>query len=126
MEHLFQDSDQPGLCASCRHVRTIRSDRGSVFYLCRRSLTDPGYPQYPRLPVLFCRGYEAADSNAGVKTKRRRKSVSADWRLESLRENHCCHCGCAANRKELLRNFLYRRSVRDLWEDRPSSTGAKG
>jgi hypothetical protein len=62
MEDPCPDSNQAGLCARCRHVRPIRSDRGSVFYLCRRSLTDPGYPQYPRLPVLFCRGYEAEES----------------------------------------------------------------
>ncbi len=47
-----------GLCAQCRHSRVIRSDRGSVFYLCERALTDPAYPKYPRLPVLMCRGYE--------------------------------------------------------------------
>jgi len=55
-----------GLCAHCKHVRTIRSDRGSVFYLCRRSSTGPTYPQYPRLPVLFCRGYEAQSPKAGL------------------------------------------------------------
>ena len=47
-----------GLCETCAHCRLIRSDRGSVFYLCRRSLTDPAYPKYPRLPVLQCAGYE--------------------------------------------------------------------
>jgi len=57
-------SDSAGLCASCKHVRIIRSDRGSVFYLCRRSTTDPAYQQYPRLPVLFCRGHEAPEKGA--------------------------------------------------------------
>jgi hypothetical protein len=70
MEEPCPDSNPAGLCAGCRHVRTIRSNRGSVFYLCRRSLMDPGYPQYPRLPVLFCRGYEAAGSDAGSKTNK--------------------------------------------------------
>src|SRR5208337_1612051 len=70
MEKPCPASNPAGLCASCRHVQTIRSDRGSVFYLCRRSLTDPGYPQYPRLPVLFCRGYEAAESDTGIKTNK--------------------------------------------------------
>jgi hypothetical protein len=70
MEHPSQDSNEAGQCASCKHVLTIRSNRGSVFYLCRRSLTDPGYPQYPRLPVLFCRGYEAAESDTGSKTNK--------------------------------------------------------
>jgi hypothetical protein len=60
------DTNPAGLCARCKHVRTIRSDRGSVFYLCRRSSTDPTYPQYPRLPVLFCRGYEEQSPGAGT------------------------------------------------------------
>jgi hypothetical protein len=47
-----------GLCARCRHARIIRSDRESVFYLCERALSEPGYAKYPRLPVLECRGYE--------------------------------------------------------------------
>jgi len=51
-----------GLCADCQFVRRIESDRGSVFYKCQRSATDPGFPKYPRLPVLQCAGYEPADS----------------------------------------------------------------
>jgi hypothetical protein len=47
-----------GLCASCVHVQMIRSDRGSVFYLCKLSATNPRFPKYPRLPVLSCEGYE--------------------------------------------------------------------
>ncbi|MGA9980503.1 MAG: hypothetical protein WBQ08_17925 [Candidatus Sulfotelmatobacter sp.] len=47
-----------GLCADCRFVRVVESDRGSQFYLCERSATDPTFPKYPRLPVLQCRGYE--------------------------------------------------------------------
>ena len=54
----YPDTDTAGLCARCTHLRIIRSDRGSTFYLCRRSATDPAYPQYPRLPVMSCRGYE--------------------------------------------------------------------
>jgi len=46
------------LCASCTHMRRIVSDRGSVFYLCELSKTDPRFPKYPRLPVLACVGYE--------------------------------------------------------------------
>ena len=64
------NSNRAGLCASCKQVRIIRSDRGSVFYLCRRSATDPTYPQYPRLPVLFCRGYEAQEKAAGARNDR--------------------------------------------------------
>jgi hypothetical protein len=50
--------DDIGLCATCRHVKLIRNDRGSTFYQCGRAATDPWYPKYPRLPVLECPGYE--------------------------------------------------------------------
>ncbi len=48
-----------GLCATCIHRREVPNSRGSVFYLCQRSKSDPAYPRYPRLPVLSCPGYEA-------------------------------------------------------------------
>jgi hypothetical protein len=48
----------PGLCASCEHSRVIETVRGSRFYLCRLSETDPRFPRYPPLPVLRCDGYE--------------------------------------------------------------------
>jgi hypothetical protein len=51
-----------GLCAGCAHVRVVRSRRGSVFYLCQRSASDPSFPRYPRLPVVVCRGYEPVGS----------------------------------------------------------------
>jgi hypothetical protein len=47
-----------GLCATCRYARIVRSDRGSQFYLCERSRSDPSYAMYPRLPVLECGGFE--------------------------------------------------------------------
>jgi len=47
-----------GLCADCRFMRRMESDRGSVFYLCERSVTDARFPKYPRLPVLQCVGHE--------------------------------------------------------------------
>jgi hypothetical protein len=46
-----------GLCETCRHSRTIVSDRGSVFFLCQLSFTDPRFKKYPTLPVLECVGY---------------------------------------------------------------------
>ena len=49
-----------GLCFTCRCSRVIVSDRGSRFYFCERSKTDPRYPKYPRLPVVTCAGYERA------------------------------------------------------------------
>jgi hypothetical protein len=47
-----------GLCATCRHVRRIASDRGSLFYQCRLAAQDPRFPRYPALPVRECPGYE--------------------------------------------------------------------
>jgi hypothetical protein len=53
-------SIEVGLCESCRHVRIVRSDRGSVFYLCQLSLVDARFRKYPSLPVLACAGYDCA------------------------------------------------------------------
>jgi len=47
------------LCETCRHVRVIESERGSVFLLCRRSAAEPQYPKYPPQPVVACRGFES-------------------------------------------------------------------
>ena len=58
--------DGVGLCADCRLARIIQSDRGSTFYLCQQSLTDPSFPKYPRLPVLTCSGYQAPLQKAGT------------------------------------------------------------
>jgi len=46
-----------GLCFNCAHSRTVHSGRGSTFWACELSIVDPGYPKYPGLPVLRCRGY---------------------------------------------------------------------
>jgi hypothetical protein len=47
-----------GLCATCVHARVVVSDRGSRFYFCERSKTDPRFPRYPPLPVVACIGYD--------------------------------------------------------------------
>jgi hypothetical protein len=52
-----RDRKQASLCADCVHARRVESARGSIFFLCELSLTDPSFPKYPRLPVLSCRGY---------------------------------------------------------------------
>ena len=50
---------ETGLCDSCRHQQIVRTTRGSVFSLCRRSRDEPDrFPRYPRLPVLRCPGHE--------------------------------------------------------------------
>jgi hypothetical protein len=46
-----------GLCLDCTHARKIDSARGSCFYLCALSESDPAFPKYPRLPVIQCSGY---------------------------------------------------------------------
>jgi hypothetical protein len=48
----------PGLCATCRHVAIMRSDRGSIFVRCALSETNPRFAKYPRLPVLECTGWK--------------------------------------------------------------------
>lgn len=50
--------DAIGLCAHCLFARVIRSGRGPIYYQCLKSLEDPTFPKYPRLPVLECAGYE--------------------------------------------------------------------
>lgn len=54
-----------GLCVECQFMRRITSDRGSTFYFCQRSIAEPEFKKYPRLPVLQCRGYEPASENEG-------------------------------------------------------------
>lgn len=58
-----KQSTSVGLCEKCKFVRRMESDRGSVFYMCQRSLTDASFPKYPRLPVVQCRGYDPIDEN---------------------------------------------------------------
>jgi hypothetical protein len=54
-----------GLCESCQFARVITSDKGSSFWLCRKSESDPRFPRYPALPVLRCSGYTPAPGTAG-------------------------------------------------------------
>jgi len=49
-----------GLCLNCLYMQRIESDRGSTFYRCQRSDTDPSFSKYPRLPVLQCPGYASS------------------------------------------------------------------
>jgi hypothetical protein len=57
-------SVQPGLCGRCEHGRAIVSGKGTTFWLCRRSQTDPAYPRYPVLPVVRCAGFEPGTATA--------------------------------------------------------------
>ena len=46
------------LCLHCRFKRDVRTERSS-FLLCQLSASNPGFPKYPRQPVLQCTGYQA-------------------------------------------------------------------
>lgn len=50
-----------GLCARCVHGRQQANARGSVFWRCGRSESDPRFARYPPLPVLSCEGFGPAD-----------------------------------------------------------------
>ena len=52
-----EERARAGLCADCVHAKRIESSRGSRFYLCELSASDPAFRKYPRLPVLQCPGY---------------------------------------------------------------------
>ena len=51
----------PGLCRDCRNAKIMRSDRGSVFYRCMLSDTNPDFAKYPTLPVLNCSGWQKGE-----------------------------------------------------------------
>jgi hypothetical protein len=63
-EHLMMSDvstpERAGLCASCVNAAVISSSKGSTFYLCRLSETDPCFRRYPVLPVRACSGYQPA------------------------------------------------------------------
>ncbi len=54
----------PGECGTCRQAHLVRSARGAVFILCRRSRTDASYPKYPALPRWRCPGYDPEPPSA--------------------------------------------------------------
>jgi hypothetical protein len=43
------------------------SARGSTFWRCALSARDPRFPKYPRLPVVRCVGFVAADGGESDK-----------------------------------------------------------
>ncbi|MFO1009732.1 MAG: hypothetical protein U1F29_06660 [Planctomycetota bacterium] len=45
------------LCTTCAHVQRVESAKGSVFWLCGRSKSDPRFPKYPPQPVVSCAGH---------------------------------------------------------------------
>jgi hypothetical protein len=57
MDDSRAEEQDAGLCARCAHALVIRNDRGSRFYLCRLSASDPRFTKYPQLPVRGCPGF---------------------------------------------------------------------
>ena len=55
--------DRVGLCARCMHARRVEAPR-ALYWMCRRSLTDPRYDKYPRLPMRVCDGFEPGSDEA--------------------------------------------------------------
>lgn len=49
--------DRVGLCRRCTYARQVPAGH-TLYWMCERSLTDPAYAKYPRLPMLSCPGYE--------------------------------------------------------------------
>ncbi len=64
-EPIKELSARLGLCADCRYMRRITSDRGSTFYQCQLSAVDATYQKYPRLPVWRCAGHDRISAKEG-------------------------------------------------------------
>ncbi len=47
-----------GLCSLCKHVKVIKSAKGSTFIMCELAKTDKRFSKYPPLPVLHCVGFD--------------------------------------------------------------------
>ncbi|HEY5377468.1 MAG TPA: hypothetical protein VIK01_27500 [Polyangiaceae bacterium] len=50
-----------GLCATCSHARVIQTTKGSEFWLCEKSKTDPRFTKYPPLPIRACLGFARSE-----------------------------------------------------------------
>ena len=59
-----QPESRQGLCPGCANVLIITNDRGSRFYLCRLSATNPRFPKYPPQPVVACDGFKPVVSSS--------------------------------------------------------------
>ena len=51
------------LCETCASMREVPTPKGSRFFLCRLSQSDPAFPKYPPQPVVRCDGYQPRNTN---------------------------------------------------------------
>ena len=54
-----------GLCPACTWVQRVESQKGSVFWRCRKGKEDPRFPKYPPQPVWACAGYRPRAASDG-------------------------------------------------------------
>lgn len=48
-----------GLCSICQHGARVTSARGTSFWMCELSKTEPAkFRKYPPLPVRTCTGFK--------------------------------------------------------------------
>jgi len=71
----------PGECGTCRQAQVVRSSRGAVFFLCRRSRHDPSFPKYPALPRWGCPGFDPVATEAP--TRQSDTMPAADLRIRT-------------------------------------------
>lgn len=57
-------ADPIGLCRDCRYARQVPAPN-ALYWMCQRSLDDPSFPKYPRLPVRSCRGFAWGEETNG-------------------------------------------------------------
>jgi 3-isopropylmalate/(R)-2-methylmalate dehydratase large subunit len=96
------------------HATVVVSDRGSTFYSCLRSKTDPRFPRYPRLPVIACIGYDEEGMHT-IQPARLRAGVSLGDISDHSRDD------AAANDDRLIRGRAL-----ILWDSaRAGSGGAR-
>jgi predicted CoA-binding protein len=60
--HAPDGVDRVGLCRECRQARWVPAPR-ALYWMCRRSLNEPEFERYPRLPVRACPGFERMGVN---------------------------------------------------------------
>lgn len=51
-------SEEPGLCAGCRHAHVIEAEASTFFRCLLHEEAPETYDRYPQLPVRSCEGFE--------------------------------------------------------------------